>query len=92
MFWFMESWAADRVLDAGGKVKRALVGLFHPWLYPHGQLHVEVSQEEVANLAGVSRARCNRALKGLQDAGLVKLEYSGLTVLDLEGLRRAAVT
>lgn len=91
MFWFMEGWAAERTLDARGKVKRALVGLFHPWLYPHGRLHIEVSQEEVANLAGVSRPRCNRALKELQDAGLLKLEYSGLSVLDLDGLRRAAV-
>jgi CRP/FNR family cyclic AMP-dependent transcriptional regulator len=55
-------------------------------------LHIEVSQEEVANLAGVSRARCNRALKELQDAGLTRLEYSGLTVLDPDALRRAAVT
>lgn len=92
MFWYMEGWAAERTLDTRGKVLRALAGLFHPWLYPHGQLHMEVSQEEVANLAGVSRPRCNRALKDLQDAGLLKLEYSGLLVLDLEGLRRAAVT
>ncbi|MEO7160755.1 MAG: Crp/Fnr family transcriptional regulator [Polaromonas sp.] len=91
MFWFMEGWADERVLDAEGKVKRALAGLFHPWLYPHGQLHIEVFQEEVANLAGVSRPRCNRALKALEDAGLLKLEYGRLTVLDLDGLRRAAL-
>jgi len=90
MYWFMEGWGADRVLDAGGQVRRALAGLFHPWLYPHGQLHLEISQEEVANLAGVSRPRCNRALKQLEDEGLLKLEYGGLTVLDLEGLRRSA--
>jgi CRP/FNR family cyclic AMP-dependent transcriptional regulator len=90
MHWFMESWAADRVLDADGQVKRALAGLFHPWLYPRGHRHIAVSQEEVANLAGVSRPRCNRALKQLQDDGLVKIEYGGLTVLDLDGLRRAA--
>jgi CRP/FNR family transcriptional regulator, cyclic AMP receptor protein len=92
MFWFMESWAADRTLDADGRVTRALVGLFHPWLHPHGQLHIELSQEEVANLAGVSRPRCNHALKRLQDDGLLKLEYGGLTVLDLVRLRHAAVT
>ena len=90
MYWFMEGWGADRMLDAEGQVKRALVGLFHPWLYPHGPRHVAVSQEEVANLAGVSRPRCNRALKRLEELGLLKLEYGGLTVLDLDRLRHAA--
>lgn len=91
MYWFMEGWGADRLLDVDGQVKRALAGLFHPWLYPHGQRHIAISQEEVANLAGVSRPRCNRALKRLQDGGLLKLEYGGLTVLDVEGLRRSTI-
>lgn len=90
MYWFMEGWGAERVLDADGKVKRALAGLFHPWLYPYGHRHIAISQEEVANLAGVSRPRCNQALKRLQADGLLKLEYGGLTVNDLDGLRRAA--
>ena len=90
MFWFMESWAADRVLDVDGQVRRALAGLFHPWLYPCGLRHVAISQEEVSNLAGVSRPRCNRALRLLEEQGLLTLEYGGLTVLDLDGLRRSA--
>jgi len=90
MYWFMEGWGADRVLDADGQVRRALAGLFHPWLYPSGLRHVGIAQEEVANLAGVSRPRCNRALKQLEDEGIVKLEYAGLTVLDLDSLRRLA--
>lgn len=90
MYWFMEGWAADRLLGAEGQVTRALAGLFHPWLYPHGPRHLAVSQEEIASLAGVSRPRCNRALKQLEELGLVKLEYGGLTVLDLEALRRFA--
>ena len=90
MHWFMEGWGADRELDADGQVRRALAGLFHPWLYPRGQRHISISQEEVANLAGVSRPRCNRALLRLQEAGLVRIEYGGLTVVDLDGLRRAA--
>jgi len=88
MYWFMESWGADRMLDADGQVRRALGGLFHPWLYPHRQRHVAIAQEELANLAGVSRPRCNRALRQLEDDGVVKLEYGGLTVLDLDRLRR----
>jgi CRP-like cAMP-binding protein len=91
MHWFMESWAADQLLDADGQVMRALAGLFHPWLYPHGHSHLQISQEEVAALAGISRARCNRALKRLEELGLLKLEYGGLTVLNLEALRQAAL-
>lgn len=90
MHWFMESWAADRVLDADGQVLRALAGMFHTWLYPNGNTHVVISQEEVAALAGVSRPRCNRALKQLAEAGLLTLEYGGLRVSDLDALRKAA--
>ncbi|KGH11362.1 Crp/Fnr family transcription regulator [Comamonas thiooxydans] len=92
MFWFIEGWGATRTLDAGGQVRRALAGLFHPWLFPHGPRHITVSQEEIANLAGVSRPRCNRALKELEQLGILKLEYGGLTVLDLDELRRLAST
>ncbi|WP_309973333.1 helix-turn-helix domain-containing protein [Variovorax guangxiensis] len=44
----------------------------------------------MANLAGISRPRCNRVLGQLQQRGLLKLEYGGLTVLDLEALRLPA--
>ena len=49
-----------------------------------------VTGKEIANLAGVSRPRCNKALKQLEQLGILKLEYGGLTVLDLDGLRRLA--
>ena len=47
-----------------------------------------ISQEELGYLAGVSRQRANQALKVLEDAGLVRSEYGGINVLDLDGLRR----
>ena len=34
------------------------------------------------------RQRCNAALKRLQAAGLLEIEYCGITVTNLEGLRR----
>lgn len=90
MFWFVESWGAARTLDAEGQVRRALAGLFHPWLFPQGPRHLTASQEEIANLAGVSRPLCNRALNRLEKLGVLKLEYGGLTVLDIDALRRLA--
>ena len=50
--------------------------------------HLQTSQEEIANLSGLSRQRCNAALNRLREAGLLRIEYGGITVIDLEGLRR----
>jgi CRP/FNR family transcriptional regulator, cyclic AMP receptor protein len=37
---------------------------------------------------GLSRQRVNKALHHLQDAALIRIEYGGLRVLDLDGLRQ----
>jgi len=47
-----------------------------------------VSQEELGYLTGVSRQRVNRSLKVLQFAGYLTVEYGGITIQDLDGLRR----
>ncbi|PLC04737.1 Crp/Fnr family transcriptional regulator [Variovorax sp. RO1] len=88
LHWFMGSYAAHRLLDADSQVARALAGLFHPWLHPGSESHLQTSQEEIANLSGVSRQRCNAALNRLKEAGFLHIEYGGITVTDLEGLRR----
>jgi CRP/FNR family transcriptional regulator, cyclic AMP receptor protein len=36
----------------------------------------------------LSRQRVNEALHALQQRGLIRIEYGGVRVLDLEGLRR----
>jgi CRP/FNR family transcriptional regulator, cyclic AMP receptor protein len=46
-----------------------------------------ISQEEIAQLAGLSRQRANQALQRLEQAGLLRIEYGGITVTDLAGLR-----
>ena len=38
-------------------------------------------------LSGVSRQRTNEALHELERAGLLRVEFGGATVLDLNGLR-----
>jgi CRP/FNR family transcriptional regulator, cyclic AMP receptor protein len=77
----------DRLLEPDAKVARALVGLFHPFLHPGTEAVIQISQEELGYLAGASRQRVNQALQVLEKAGLVKVEYSLITILDLEGLR-----
>ena len=39
-------------------------------------------------LVGLSRQRVNEALQTLQAGALIRIEYGGVRVLDLEGLRR----
>ena len=57
--------------------RRAIAGLFHPWLHPLGQAHLETSQEEIANLSGLSRQRCNAALNRLRAAGCCRSSTGG---------------
>ena len=78
----------DRLLEPDARVARALAGLFNPHLYPDTQPHIQISQEELGYLAGASRQRVNRALRVLGKAGLIKVDYGLVTVLDLNGLQR----
>ncbi|MEO5694997.1 MAG: Crp/Fnr family transcriptional regulator [Usitatibacter sp.] len=77
----------ERLLEPDARVARSLAGLFNPLLYPDQAKDVQLSQEELGYLAGVSRQRVNRALQKLEKSGLVKVEYGGIRILDLEGLR-----
>jgi DNA-binding GntR family transcriptional regulator len=57
-------------------------------LYPGIDRKIEVSQEEIGYLSGISRQRVNQALQTLQQAGLVRVEYGAIVIEDLEGLRQ----
>ena len=78
----------DRLLAPDARVARALTALFNPLLYPVTEAHIQISQEELGYLAGASRQRVNRALHVLGAAGLVKVDYGLITILDLAGLLR----
>lgn len=77
----------DRSLDADARVARCIAALFNPDLNPAGGHQLQISQEEIGYLCSMSRQRANQALQVLERAGLLKLDYGGLTVVDLEGLR-----
>ena len=78
----------DRLLDPDARVARSLTALFNPHLYPDSDPHIQISQEELGYLAGASRQRVNRSLQVLGKAGLIKVDYGLVTVLDLDGLQR----
>jgi CRP-like cAMP-binding protein len=76
-----------RLLGPDARLARSLAGLFNPTLYPAVGPALPLSQEEMGHLVGLSRQRVNQALKTLEQAGVLRVEYGGITVLDLEGLR-----
>ena len=80
----------ERLLDIDTRIARVLAALFNPVLYPGTNRLLQISQEELGYLAGVSRQRANQGLKALEDAGLVRSEYGGIVVLDLPGLQTLA--
>jgi len=87
LHWFMGNFAAHRLLDADRLVARALLGLVHPLLNPLGIDHLQISQEELSNLATVSRQRCNQSLLALARDGVLSLEYGVIHILDRAALQ-----
>lgn len=86
---FIAAREIDRLNDPDTKVARGLAALFHPVLYPGVGEVLRITQQELAYLVGLSRQRVNVALQTLQARGLIRIEYGGVRVLDLAGLRRA---
>ena len=78
----------DRMNDPDARVARSLAALFHPLLYPGVGGLLRITQQELGYLVGLSRQRVNEALHALQHKALIRIEYGGVRVLDLEGLRR----
>jgi CRP/FNR family transcriptional regulator, cyclic AMP receptor protein len=77
----------DRLMGPDARLARCLAGMFNPHLYPGIRPSLPISQEEIAQLAGLSRQRANQALQRLEQAGLLRIDYGGITVIDLAGLR-----
>jgi len=77
----------ERMLEPDARVARCLAELFNPHLYPGHRSELEISQEELGYLSGVSRQRVNQALQVLARAKLVEVEYGNIRIVDLAALR-----
>ena len=77
----------DRLLGPDARLARCLASMFNSHLYPGIGPVLPISQDEIAQLVGLSRQRTNQALQRLEQAGLLRLEYGSITVTDLPGLR-----
>jgi CRP/FNR family cyclic AMP-dependent transcriptional regulator len=78
----------DRMRDVDTRVARCLGAMFNSHLYPGLDRLVQISQEEIGYLSGASRQRANQALQLLEKRGLLVVDYGGIRILDLEGLRQ----
>ena len=84
---FIAAREIDRLSDPDARVARSLASLFHPVLYPGVGSLLRITQEELGYLVGLSRQRVNEALRRLEASGAIRVEYGGVSVLDLERLR-----
>ncbi len=84
---FIAAREIDRLNSPDLRVARSLAALFNPVLYPGVGEMLRITQQELAYLVGLSRQRVNEALATLEELKLIKVEYGGLRVLDLNGLR-----
>ncbi|MDQ2778430.1 MAG: Crp/Fnr family transcriptional regulator [Pseudomonadota bacterium] len=85
---FIAAREIDRLSRPDERVARSLAALFHPQLYPAVGGMLRITQQELAYLVGLSRQRVNQALRALEAAGSIRVEYGGVRVLDLLRLRR----
>jgi len=84
---FIAAREIDRMTDPDARVALSLGALFHPTLYPGVGAVLRITQRELGYLVGLSRQRVNEALRALEGQGLIRVEYGGVEVLDLDGLR-----
>jgi CRP/FNR family cyclic AMP-dependent transcriptional regulator len=84
---FIAAREIDRLNNPDVRVARSLAALFNPVLYPAVGQVLRITQQELAYLVGLSRQRVNEALAQLQARGIIQIEYGGLRVVDLAGLR-----
>ncbi|MBL8314744.1 MAG: Crp/Fnr family transcriptional regulator [Rubrivivax sp.] len=84
---FIAAREIDRLTHPDERVARSLAALFHPLLYPGVGELLRITQQELGYLVGMSRQRINEALGALQASGVIRVEYGGVRVLDLDRLR-----
>ena len=85
---FIAAREVDRLNNPEIKVARNLAALFNPVLFSGVGEVLRITQQELAYLAGLSRQRVNEALRVLEAQELIRVEYGGLRILNLDGLRQ----
>ena len=87
---FIAARELDRINNPELRLARNLATLFNPVLFSGVGEVLRITQQELAYLVGLSRQRVNEALKVLEERQLIRVEYGGLRILDMQGLRTAS--
>lgn len=77
-------------IPAETRVRRRLLDVVSAWSEPASGATVPLTQEELASLAGTSRATVNRVLREEQALGAVALSRGRTTLVDPQALARRA--
>jgi len=86
---FIAAREMDRMTNPELRLARHLAALFNPVLFSGVGEVLRITQQELAYLVGLSRQRVNEALRELEAHQLIRVEYGGLRILDLQGLRQS---
>ena len=84
---FIAAREIDRINNPDLRVARNLAALVNPVLFPGVGRLLNITQQELGYLVGLSRQRVNVALKRLEQAQWISVSYGGIQVLDLDALR-----
>jgi len=84
---FIAAREIDRINNPDLRVARNLAALVNPVLFPGVGEVLDITQQELGYLVGLSRQRVNVALKRLEEAQWIRVSYGGIRVLNLPALR-----
>ena len=84
---FIAAREIDRMTNPDIRVARSLAALFNPVLFPGVGEVLQITQQELAYLVGLSRQRVNVALQSLVAHGWIRVTYGGVRVINLTALR-----
>jgi CRP/FNR family cyclic AMP-dependent transcriptional regulator len=84
---FIAAREIDRINNPDVRVARNLAALVNPVLFPGVGEFLNITQQELGYLVGLSRQRVNVALKRLEAALWIKVTYGGIRILNLPALR-----
>jgi CRP-like cAMP-binding protein len=75
-------------LDGSVRVASKILGLFDKNGNPEdNSFEIEISQENLGRMAGLSREATNKALASLEDKGLIELKYKKIILPDIKKFR-----
>jgi CRP/FNR family cyclic AMP-dependent transcriptional regulator len=85
---FMSMVEINQMTDPAARLARTICVLCNPFIYPGLGPLIHLTQEELGELAGLTRQRAHKAIKELERASAIRVEYGKLLVTDIAALRR----